>query len=120
MTAAQFRRLVLAFDGAVEGAHMGHPDFRAGNRIFASLHPDMKHGMVKVTPEQQQELMREMPDAFSPESGAWGRSGYTKVTLKHVTPETAGPPVTWAWQAATAPPSARRRSPSAARRGRTK
>ena len=27
MTEADFRRMVLALDGAVEGAHMGHPDF---------------------------------------------------------------------------------------------
>ena len=37
-------------EGAVEGAHMGHPDFRAHGKIFATLHPDLQTGMVKLTP----------------------------------------------------------------------
>jgi hypothetical protein len=35
-----FRRIALGMEGAVEGAHMGHPDFRVNNRIFATLHQD--------------------------------------------------------------------------------
>jgi hypothetical protein len=46
MTADEFRRLALRMDGATEGAHMGHPDFRANRRIFATLYPDNKRGMV--------------------------------------------------------------------------
>src|SRR5438132_8889105 len=37
MTAAQFREIALSFPEAVEAAHMGHPDFRVGGRIFATL-----------------------------------------------------------------------------------
>ena len=48
MTADDFRRLALGFDGASEGAHMNHPDFRANGRIFATLHPDNVRGMVKA------------------------------------------------------------------------
>ena len=33
-----FRRIALGMSDAIEGAHMGHPDFRHG-RIFASLQP---------------------------------------------------------------------------------
>ena len=33
---------------------MGHPDFRANGRIFATLSPDGTQGMVKLTPAQQQ------------------------------------------------------------------
>ena len=39
LTADQFRDLALQMEGAVEGAHMAHPDFRANGRIFATLHP---------------------------------------------------------------------------------
>jgi hypothetical protein len=42
----------------VEGAHIGHPDFRVKNRIFATLHDDGEFGMVKLTPEQQEQCMR--------------------------------------------------------------
>lgn len=39
-----FRRIALGMKDAVEGAHMGHPDFRAGGRIFATLHTDRQWG----------------------------------------------------------------------------
>src|ERR1700741_3492698 len=84
LTPDKFRRLALAMDGASESAHMGHPDFRANGRIFATLHPGKETGMVKLTPEQQQEFLREGLDAFVPSSGAWGRQGCTDVRLAAV------------------------------------
>jgi hypothetical protein len=96
-----FRRLALAMRGAIEGAHMGHPDFRVNGRIFATLHADGKHGMVKLTPEQQQDFLRDHPDTFTPEAGAWGRSGCTRVLLAAVDEETLGEALTLAFQNAT-------------------
>ena len=72
---------------------MNHPDFRVGGRIFATLHGDMKFGMVSMTPEQQEEFMR-LSDAFTPESGAWGRQGSTRVRLDAVDEETLGEALT--------------------------
>ncbi len=37
LTAADFRRLALSFEGAEEGSHMGNADFRVNGRIFATL-----------------------------------------------------------------------------------
>ena len=82
MTAEQFRGQALAIAGATESAHMNHPDFRLGGKIFASLgYPDTNHAMVKLTPESQAEFMRRAPRAFTPCAGAWGRAGSTSVTL---------------------------------------
>lgn len=81
MTADDFREIILALDGAAEGAHMGHPDFRANGRIFASLHSQDRFGMVKLTPEEQAVLLREHPETFEPSPGAWGRQGCTNVKL---------------------------------------
>jgi hypothetical protein len=81
MTADDFRDIVLALDGAAEGEHMQHPDFRANGRIFASLHSEERFGMVKLTPEEQAVLLREHPKTFEPSSGAWGRQGCTNVKL---------------------------------------
>ncbi len=53
MTADQFRKLALRLPEALEGEHMGHPDFRVGGKIFATLGPRGDWGMVKLTPEQQ-------------------------------------------------------------------
>jgi hypothetical protein len=94
----QFRRIALALEGAVEGAHMGHPDFRVNNRIFASLHSKDQFGMVKLTPDQQQDFIEDHPEMFEPESGAWGRSGCTRVKLKAADEEPVGEAVTAAWR----------------------
>jgi hypothetical protein len=94
----RFRKLALAFEGAVEGAHMGHPDFRVNNRIFATLHADDITGMVALTPEQQQEFMADHPEMFTPAAGAWGRGGSTLVRLPSADEETLGQALTLAWQ----------------------
>jgi hypothetical protein len=96
MTADDFRRIALGMRDAVEGAHMGHPDFRAHGKIFASLHHDMQHGMVKLAPGDQRELVAAHPEAFAPESGAWGRQGCTRVTLSGLDEETLGGAMTLA------------------------
>ena len=98
MNAQRFRHIALALDGAIEGAHMGHPDFRIDKRIFASLHHEDQFGMVKLTPDQQASFIEGYPNAFMPEAGAWGRQGCTRVILKAVTEEAAGEALTLAWQ----------------------
>jgi hypothetical protein len=99
MRAQEFRRIALGLTDAIEGSHMGHPDFRVNGRIFATLHPDNKFGMVKLPPDQQQRFVDENPDAFASESGAWGRQGCTRVRLDTVDEDTLGEAMTIAWQA---------------------
>jgi hypothetical protein len=83
MTAADFRRMALRFPEATEGAHMNHPDFRVGGKIFATLgYPEMGVAMVKLFPDQQQEFVRAEPKVFAPVNGLWGRRGATYVRLK--------------------------------------
>jgi hypothetical protein len=66
---------------------MSHPDFRVKNRIFATLaYPDSKFGMMRLTPEQQADVMRQAPDVFQPAAGAWGRNGATLVLLSGIKP----------------------------------
>jgi uncharacterized protein (DUF1697 family) len=93
-----FRRIALWMKDAVESAHMGHPDFRTGGRIFATLHSDNRCGMVKLTPDQQQDFVRRAPASFVPENGAWGRQGCTRVHLNAVDEDTLGEAITLAWQ----------------------
>jgi hypothetical protein len=98
MTPNDFRRIALGMQGAVEGAHMAHPDFRANGRIFATIAPDAKWGMVKLSPEQQQEFVSAEPDTFVPATGAWGRSGCTMVQFATADGDTVGEAMTLAWQ----------------------
>ena len=99
MTAKEFRRVALGFLEAVEGAHMGHADFRVGGKIFATLgFPNEKCGMVKLTAAQQAELAGEEPEVFQPANGAWGRQGATIVQLKKAKAATVRGALLAAWR----------------------
>jgi hypothetical protein len=98
MTSQDFRRIALGMEGAVEGSHMDHPDFRASGKIFATIHVDNKQGMVKLTPEQQERFIREYPGMFHAAAGAWGRGGSTMVTFAVAREEVVGEAMTLAWQ----------------------
>lgn len=69
MTDIDFRKLARSFPEAEERSHMGHPDFRVGGKIFATLGPDGDWGMVKLTTEQQAVLTR-VETAFAPATGS--------------------------------------------------
>jgi hypothetical protein len=82
MNADDFRRIALSMKGAEEGSHMGHPDFRVGGRIFATLASQHQgYGNLKLTPEQQAAFVDEMPEVFVPIPGGWGKMGMTHIRL---------------------------------------
>lgn len=98
MTPDAFRRTALSMPLAIESAHMGHPDFRISNRIFATLWPNDGWGMVKLTPAEQRRFVRETPAAFEPIKGAWGKRGATRVQLDEVDTRTLRKAMTAAWR----------------------
>ena len=82
MTAKDFRRIALSFDGSEEGSHMGAADFRVAGRIFATLASVKEgYGNLMLTPELQAEFLAERPDLFLPIHGGWGRNGATHIRL---------------------------------------
>lgn len=114
VTAEEFRRLALALEGAVEGEHMDHPDFRANGRIFATLLPATAKrtgawGMVKLPADEQADYLDGAPDAFEPASGVWGRQGSTLVRLDAVTKARVSSALEAAWRHAVAQPPGRSR-----------
>ncbi len=98
LTPDDFRALALSMEGAVEGAHMGHPDFRANGRIFATLYPDGEWGMVKLGLEEQQDFIDLDPATFVPAKGAWGLQGCTTVRLERAERASVSRAMTLAWQ----------------------
>ena len=100
MTADDFREIALGMAGAIERAHMGHPDFRAGarGRIFASLDAQEEWATVKLTPEEQREFLRSHPKTFLPAAGAWGRQGWTKILLRTADAPTVRAAILLAWE----------------------
>jgi hypothetical protein len=82
MTPSDFRRIALSLEGAEEGSHMGHADFRVGGRIFATLAAQAQgYGNLLLTPELQGAFVAEAPDVFLPIPGGWGRNGATHLKL---------------------------------------
>ncbi len=82
MNADDFRRIALSLEGAEESSHMGQPDFRVGGRIFATLaSAHLGYGNLRLTLEQQQAFVEELPEMFLPIAGGWGRMGMTHIRL---------------------------------------
>jgi hypothetical protein len=99
VTVAQFRRIALSQPEAVESAHMAHPDFRVGGKIFATLgYPDKSWGMVKLFADQQQVFIKADPKVFVPAAGAWGKRGSTCVHLKNATKPAVQKAMQAAWK----------------------
>jgi hypothetical protein len=99
MTPNEFRELALSFPEAIESAHMHHPDFRVGGRIFATLdYPNKDSAMVKLRRDEQREFMRSNPDVFQPAKGAWGRQGSTIVYLPAATIDVVREALAAAWR----------------------
>ncbi|MEY2511571.1 MAG: hypothetical protein QOE26_2334 [Verrucomicrobiota bacterium] len=99
MTAAEFRRIALSLPEAEESAHMSHPDFRVGGKIFATLgYPDVDHGMVILPPEEQARFVQTYPKVFTPAKGAWGKRGSTAVSLGAVDKATLKRAMEIAWR----------------------
>ncbi len=99
MNAKDFRRIALSFDGAEEGSHMGHADFRVGGRIFATLaSQDQGYGNLMLTPDQQKAFVEELPEVFLPIAGGWGRMGMTHIRLAQATEDVLRGALQVAWK----------------------
>jgi hypothetical protein len=79
-------RIALTLPEATEGAHHGHADFRVCGKIFATLAYE-KEGfdVLLLSPGEQQGMIADAPEVFSPVNGAWGRNGATKVRFGKAT-----------------------------------
>jgi hypothetical protein len=99
MNAGDFRTIALRLEGAEESSHMGSPDFRVQGKIFATLASQHQgYGNLKLTPEQQADFVRELPDVFLPIRGGWGRMGMTHIHLAAATEEILAGSLRTAWQ----------------------
>ena len=86
--ARRFRAAALAMPGAVEKPHWSRPSFAApgkgkrGGPIFSVLWEDDGKAVLKLTPEQQEEMIAARPGMYEPVPGKWGERGYTLIRLK--------------------------------------
>ena len=99
MTAREFCKIALSLPETEERAHMSHPDFRVGGKIFATLgYPDKTRGMVKLSPEDQHYFSKDHPEMFVPLKGTWGKRGATSVFLKEADKDVLAKAIRAAWK----------------------
>ena len=71
-TRATVRRIALALPETVERSHFDRPDFRVGNKIFATLPKDPHVVVLKSRPANVDALVAADPATFSDEwHGRW-------------------------------------------------
>ena len=81
MTVEQARKVLLAQEGAFEGEHHGHPDFRIKNKIFATLWPNEDRSVLRL-PMEVAEKTAEENDQRSKVVSRSGGAGWLSVDLK--------------------------------------
>lgn len=90
------RRLALSLDGTVEAPHFDRMAFKAG-RIFATLAADGRSANLKFTPDQQEFRCLMAPETFAAVPNAWGRQGWTRVSLAEISPHELADALQSAW-----------------------
>ncbi|MET8153926.1 MmcQ/YjbR family DNA-binding protein [Actinoplanes sp. NPDC049668] len=81
VTADEARDIALSLPGAEQRGHFDVVDFRVRNKIFCTLPPEGDRMTIRLTPEEQAELLAERPSVFSAPANHWGRLGWTVVRL---------------------------------------
>lgn len=99
MKPAGFRRIALSLPETAEGSHFGNADFRVAGKIFATLALQKQgYGVLLLTREQQDGLVTDAPEIFSPVPGGWGAKGATRVRLSQVQADVLEGVLRMAWQ----------------------
>jgi hypothetical protein len=83
VTDQDVRRIALSMPGAEEKSHVGRPDFRVNNRIFATLRRSQSCAVVKLSMADQSALVAMNPQTFAVNS--WAHPGWTNIYMKHIT-----------------------------------
>lgn len=108
--AVDLRRIALSLDGTSEAPHFDRAAFRV-KRIYATLAADGKTANLKLTPAEQEFKCMLAPEVFAPVPNAWGRQGWTTLTLAQATVADvrAALEMAWAHAVASKPRRSRRR-----------
>ncbi len=83
-TARDLRRIALSLDGTIEAPHFDRAAFKV-RRIYATLAADGKTANLMLAPDEQELKCLVAPEIFAPVPNAWGRQGWTTITLSKAT-----------------------------------
>ncbi len=85
LTMSDVRRIALALPETSEGSHMGHPDLRVRNKIFAGIPNNGRSINLKITPENLDALVAADPDTFRDVwGGRWIGVNLSRVGVKQL------------------------------------
>ncbi len=82
--ARDLRCIALALAGTSEAPHFDRTAFKV-RRIYATLAADGKTANLKLTPDEQEFKCMLAPEVFAPVPNAWGKQGWTTLTLAKAT-----------------------------------
>lgn len=85
MTMEDARDILLKMDGAYEGAHMGHPDFRLKKGIFATLWPEKGTAVLRLPPAFAEALIEELPGSRI--ASRYGGMAWVEAPLSSLQPD---------------------------------
>ena len=83
ITVKEVRALALSFPEVREEPHFDRASFRVRGRIFATIAPDEKSGMLKLDLDAHEALLAAEPGAFF-SFGGFSRNGATGVRFARV------------------------------------
>jgi hypothetical protein len=112
---ADFRRIALSLDGTSEAPHFDRHAFKV-KTIYATLAADGRTANLKFKPDEQEMKCLLAPEAFIQIPNAWGKQGWTTVTLSKLKTAELKHALEMAWRHAQ--PKKKQISPHAASRKR--
>jgi hypothetical protein len=83
ITAKEVRMLALSLPEVREEPHFDRASFRVGGKIFATIAPDGKSGMLKLDLDAHEALLAAEPETFF-SFGGFSRNGATGVRFTRV------------------------------------
>jgi hypothetical protein len=81
VSAKTFREMAMTFDHVTEQPHFEKISFRINKKIFATLDDKKATATLKLNAIDQSVFCAFDNSVFYPASGAWGKQGWTLVTL---------------------------------------
>lgn len=106
-TAADLRRVALSLPGTIEAPHFDRAAFKVA-RIYVTLAADGSSANLKLTPDEQEFKCTLAGEIFAPIDNAWGRQGWTQMTLPPATEADLRAVLEMAWQHAQGKPARKR------------
>jgi hypothetical protein len=116
-SSTDLRRIALSLAGTTEAPHFDRIAFKAA-RIYVTLASDRRTANLKLSPEEQEFKCMLAPDAFSPVPNAWGKQGWTTVTLAKIKVAELKDVLETAWRHAVPPSRSKARSGRSQRKER--